>query len=135
MPAGPRPPWRGHWACVWRVLGSMAICASRTAGWVTGVPRQRLTISTGRSPSTGPPADYCSPLPLDWPGWPGSSGTDRKELLAVEMRFQVIREAVEDVIDQCLVGEIARVGSQQLEPPGPLAIVREKAVHIGAGDP
>ena len=36
--------------------------------------------------------------------------------LAVEMRLEMIGEAVEDVVDQRLIGEIARLGSEQLKP-------------------
>ncbi len=49
------------------------------------------------------------------------------------MRFKVIRKAVENVVDKSLVGKIARLRSQKLEPPRPLAVIREQAMHVGAG--
>ena len=48
------------------------------------------------------------------------------------MRFQVICKAVEDIVDQGFIGEIARFGPEQVEPPRPLAVIGEETVDIGA---
>ena len=54
----------------------------------------------------------------------------------IEMRFEMIGEAVEDIVDQGLVGEIARARApSSVEPARALAVVGEEAVHIGARSP